>query len=533
MAGGTVLRWIFAFIAVLSLASVSFAGTAVVPTTTLNAELGNNTSASDYFSAKSNGNLGAGNVSDVSVKGLLYSGATTKVYAHLMAWFGASNHMNVGYASDDRAQVQRQVSAMRKRGIDGVIIDWYGRNRTREDQATYYFKQEGERLGGNFKFAVMEDKGALRKCAETKGCSITTELISDLNYAYSHYMKSSAYMKIDGRPVVFFFGVEAFSIDWNRVRSSVLGNPIFIRQNSGGFTDWQSNGSFGWVVIDRDDPYNIGFSYLDGFYNTGIKYSTKKTFGAVYKGFNDSLAAWHPTPYRLMKQNCGQTWLSTWERVKKHYSSSRQLQNMQLVTWNDYEEGTALETGIDNCVGVTATTEGSVVKWWITGQQNTINHFRVFISIDGTKLMPVKDVPASSRSLDLKSWGFAAGTYSVYVKAVGKPILRNKMSGAATLKLVSTTSSTGSTATSTYGVRISSPANNGTSGSSVHVVATAASSVPITAMHVYVDNVKRAATSSAKVDTWLSMSTGSRYVVVQAWDSSGKIYKSSVTVKVQ
>ena len=532
MAGGTGLRWI-ALIAMLVLANVSFAGTAIVPTTTLNAELGNNTSASDYFTAKSNGNLGVGNVSDVSVKSLLYSGATTKVYAHVMPWFGGSNHMNVGYASNDPAQVREQVAAMRARGIDGVIIDWYGRNFSREDQATYYFKQEGERLGGSFKFAVMEDVGALRNCAATKGCSVTTEMISDLNYAYSNYMKSSAYMRIDGRPVVFFFGVGAVSIDWNRVRSSVLGNPLFIRQNAGGFTDWQSNGSFGWVSIDRDDPYNIGLSYLDGFYSTGIKYSTKKTFGAVYKGFDDSLAAWHPTPFRLMKQNCGQTWLATWEQVNKHYSSSRQLPNMQLVTWNDYEEGTALETGIDNCVGVSASTDGTVVKWSITGQQNTINHFRIFISTDGTKLMPVKDVSASSRSLDLKAADFAAGTYSVYVKAVGKPFLQNRMSGAATLKIASTSSSIGSTTTSTYGVRISSPVNNGTSGKIVHVVATAASSVPITAMHVYVDHVKRAVTNTAKVDAWLSMSAGSRYIVVQAWDSSGKIYKSSVTVKVQ
>jgi hypothetical protein len=533
MAGGAVLRWIFAVIAILVLANVTFAGTTVIPTTTLNAELGNNTSASAYFTAKSNGNLGAGNVSDVSVKSLLYSGATTKVYAHVMPWFGGSNHMDVGYASNDPAQVREQVAAMRDRGIDGVIIDWYGRNFSREDQATYYFKQEGERLGGSFKFAVMEDAGALRKCAATRGCSVTTEMISDLNYAYNNYMKSSAYMRIDGRPVVFFFGVEAFYIDWNSVRSSVLGNPLFIRQNAGGFTNVQSNGSFGWVAIDRDDPYDIGLTYLDGFYSTGIKYSTKKPYGAVYKGFNDSLAAWHPTPYRLMKQNCGQTWLATWERVKKYYSSSRQLQNMQLVTWNDYEEGTALETGIDNCVGVTASTEGTAVKWSITGQQNTLDHFKVFISTDGTNLMRVADVPASSRSLDLKSWGFAAGTYTVYVKSVGKPFLRNKMSEGASLKIASTSSSTGSTTTSTYGVRISSPVNNGTSGSTVHVAATAISSSPITAMHVYVDHVKRAATSSAKVDAWLTMTPGSRYVVVQAWDSSGKVYKSSVTVKVQ
>jgi len=56
----------------------------------------NNTSAADSFLNQSNGNLGANNVSKVNVHSLLYPGATTKIFAHLMLWFGKSNHMNVG-----------------------------------------------------------------------------------------------------------------------------------------------------------------------------------------------------------------------------------------------------------------------------------------------------------------------------------------------------------------------------------------------------------------------------------------------------
>jgi hypothetical protein len=48
-----------------------------------------------------------------------------------------------------------------------------------------------------------------------------------------------------------------------------------------------------------------------------------------------------------------------------------------------------------------------------------------------------------------------------------------------------------------------------------------------------VDNVKVLATSAAKIDSYIKMSTGTRYIVVQAWDASGKVYKSSVNVKVQ
>src|SRR5581483_1582337 len=107
----------------------------IVPTTTLASQTSNNTSAANSFSSQSNGNLGAGNVSKVDIHSLLYPGASTKIYAHLVPWFGGSNHMNVGYSSTDPSQVRRQVEDMISRGIDGVIIDWYGPG-SNEDTAT-------------------------------------------------------------------------------------------------------------------------------------------------------------------------------------------------------------------------------------------------------------------------------------------------------------------------------------------------------------------------------------------------------------
>ncbi len=106
----------------LSSASNSY----VAPTTTLAAQTANNTSAANSFATQSNDNRGAGNISKVDIHTLLYSGATTKVYAHMVLWFGQSNHMNIGYSETNAAQVQSQIDDMVSRGIDGAIIDWYG-----------------------------------------------------------------------------------------------------------------------------------------------------------------------------------------------------------------------------------------------------------------------------------------------------------------------------------------------------------------------------------------------------------------------
>ncbi len=82
------------------------------------------------------------------------------------------------------------------------------------------------------------------------------------------------------------------------------------------------------------------------------------------------------------------------------------------------------------------------------------------------------------------------------------------------------------------GVAITSPAPGSTSGSPIHFVASASSSSPVIAMHIYVDNVSVFANSSSSLDTLVPMSTGSHYVVVQAWDSAGGIFKTAETISV-
>lgn len=82
------------------------------------------------------------------------------------------------------------------------------------------------------------------------------------------------------------------------------------------------------------------------------------------------------------------------------------------------------------------------------------------------------------------------------------------------------------------GVTVTSPVNGATVGTPVHVVANATSSYPIVAMKVYVDNNIVFSASANSIDTTISMASGSRYIVVQAWDSTGAVQKSALTVNV-
>lgn len=392
--------------------------------------LANNTSAADSFRPQANGNAGASNISKVSIRSALKIPGSTRIWAHLMVWFGQPNHMNVGYDSADPNQVHKQLDDMQSRGIQGAIVDWYGTDSSQahvNDAANAVMQDAQDRNG--FQFAIMEDAGGGPQiCVQTPGCDVTGQVISDLNYIMRHYAQSPAYIQVKGHPAVFFFGLEQFPVDWNKVRASVKGKPVFIFRNAVGFQAPQTNGGFSWVNINTADPNDWGQAYLDSFYATGLEHGDKAVVGSGYKGFNDTISGW--SGHRILNQNCGQTWLATLDEIGKYYGSDPKLSGVQLVTWNDYEEGTEIESGIDNCVSVSAKASGSSVTWQVNGDEKTIDHFTVWSSSDGQNFDHIVDVSAGTHSADLSSKIHPGSGTQVYVQAVGKPSIINHMSGA-------------------------------------------------------------------------------------------------------
>ncbi len=410
-------------------------GSGGAPTTTLQAETANNTSASNSFSAQLNGLPAPANVSKVDTHTLLYSGSTTKIYAGLMGWFDNSSHMNVGYRSDDPQQVHRQVEDMISRGMQGAILDWFGQSPSQAttNNTAMALRTEAEAHPG-FEFAIMEDAGALFEAAKANKCDVTTQLLSDLDYINTHFVPSSAYTRVNGRPTIFFFGVDAFYIDWNRVRAQVANNPLFLFRGTDGLTRPISDGAFQWEDVPGDpfhpvsaNPFDPALGQQNAFY--GANRAGRFVVGSAYRGFNDALAPWGID--RFIHPRCGQTWLDTFATVGKFYSANNQLPALQVVTWNDYEEGTAIEPGLDNCVFLQPSISGTTLNWSVGGgPESTIDHYTVFSSTDGQNLTKLADVPSGTHSLDLSPFNLASGTFTLYVKATGRPSIQNKMSPA-------------------------------------------------------------------------------------------------------
>jgi len=97
---------------------------------------------------------------------------------------------------------------------------------------------------------------------------------------------------------------------------------------------------------------------------------------------------------------------------------------------------------------------GKTLSWALNGQSNTVDHFQIFISLDGVNLMRLATVATSARALDLSTFSLAPGAYKLFVQAVGKPFLTNKMSGAASYSVANTPPTISLSATPTTGAAI-------------------------------------------------------------------------------
>lgn len=494
-------------------ATVLFVVSPILAQTTLSAITANNTAACSSaggncqaaftgMSDPASGTYNAppANVSQLDLHRYEFSGAVTATFVHFMPWFCmqpgstttgsgtlCNSHVQVGYNSNDPATVKSQMTDIAARGFQGPIIDWYGPNRSIEDQSTLAVKSELEsRCIGTacpLSFAIMEDQGAFSKVCPVNGGGtdqtncILSKVESDLDYANTTYLQSPAYLRVDsgtmtlspsGGPVVFFFVCETcftnpapnWTLIWNTLKTYVSGYPTapiyFMFRNAGAFTHVASDGGFAWINhYGSNDPY--GLLYLDNFYDTSLTVTTDETWGASWKGFDNTNAAWQPT-VSITPQQCGNTWVQTLAEMTHNndYSISRELPFIQLVTWNDYDEGTEIETGIDNCLSLTASVGGGNLSWTpgfssTAGSENTVDHYQIYNSLDGQNLSLLATVPAGTHAVPLNSMNLASGTQSFYVEAVGKTSIQNKLSNAvsytpATVAISGISPTSGSTA---------------------------------------------------------------------------------------
>jgi hypothetical protein len=265
-----------------------------------------------------------------------------------MPWFGDHTHMDVGYSSHNPSVLKKQIQQARALGISAFVVDWYGDNAPYSDQNFALL----EKVASKAKFQV----ALLYNEPEDEDSQTTDGAIAGLDKAYRQYIGPSAkykeaYLTYEGRPLIFIFPKQGH-VDWNLVSqhcSSWSAAPLFIYKDEppaqfandfGGSYAWVQPGAGGWAA----DGSNWGEQYLDNFYKLmTTKHPDKIAIGAAWPGFDDSAAKWGLN--RHMDNRCGRTFDESLHLYNRYYDSSNPLPFLLIETWNDYEEGTAIEHG--------------------------------------------------------------------------------------------------------------------------------------------------------------------------------------------
>jgi hypothetical protein len=278
------------------------------------------------------------------------TGNVPETIALYEAWFGHPKHISVGYSSQDPVVLSDQIRKAKSMHISAFVVDWYGDREPFIDGS--YALMQKTAANEKFQVAMMYDE-----TDEEEGA--TDEAIADFTMFHDTYLSSKAvghqaYLTYEGRPVIFIFPKGGHT-DWKKVRAVVdkwSPSPLLIQENIpksdadafDGFYAWVSPGEKGWAA----DGSNWGEQYLSEFYETmGSKFPDKIVVGGAWATFDDAKAHWGLN--RHISARCGQTFTDTFSFWHKYFPADDAPPFVMIETWNDHEEGTAIEDGLPTC----------------------------------------------------------------------------------------------------------------------------------------------------------------------------------------
>jgi len=256
------------------------------------------------------------------------------------------------YDSLDPAVLEYHVLLMKLGGIDGVIVDWYGQdnyndylmNNQRTVAVFNYIRKAG------LKFSLCYEDQTI--AAEIQGNYITaanadSHAQQTMLYAQSNFFNDPCFLRLNNAPVLLNFGPQYFKTnsDWVTIFSalSASNQPAF-------FTEDNSlpvgQGAFDWppMSLSGGGTNTLTPAELQGYLNT---FETKaagwpKYVSSGFPRFHDIYAKIGGTSYGYLDDANGLTLTNTLSRALTNNSSV-----VQIVTWNDYGEGTVIEPTVD------------------------------------------------------------------------------------------------------------------------------------------------------------------------------------------
>jgi len=239
------------------------------------------------------------------------------------------------YASSDPDIIEYQLLLMKFSGIDGVLIDWYGTLNMNDYPANLRNAEAiiNKMNDVGLKYGIVYEDWVMQNVANDD--EKITDAKADMNYMRTHYFSSPSYINIDNSPLLLTFGPQTFqsSSKWTDIFSVFSIKPKFLTLwYESGEAGTNASGEFSWVYQDA----NSHLTHLDNFYAKG---SPAFKMGSAYPGFKDFYTdgGWTDNVNFVIDYNDTETFSTTLDKAIE------KVDYIQLVTWNDYGEGTMIE----------------------------------------------------------------------------------------------------------------------------------------------------------------------------------------------
>jgi hypothetical protein len=211
--------------------------------------------------------------------------------------------------------VKQAISA----GIDGFVVDWWGKNHF-EDVSFRLLLKVVEKSFPNFKLAILYDGhyGAEYKNGAKMG--------AEFNYIIKSYADSPNYLKFDGRPVIMIWNAKSHkSYEWIDAYYSVAD-----REDVAFLTDWWSYTSFsdGYTTYTNDSS-----GYLLNIDPTKIVSET------VMPGWDNTKVVKNGV---VIPRGSGGFYTQWWNKVYKNNPDF-----VMICSWNEWHEGSEIEPSLE------------------------------------------------------------------------------------------------------------------------------------------------------------------------------------------
>ncbi len=254
------------------------------------------------------------------------------------------------YDSSDGALLEYQVLLMKLSGIDGVIVDWYGPENFWDyavlNESTNKLFQAIQKAG--LLFAICYEDQTVKHMVENKHIAdkdIYTRGQDDMRYLQDTWFLQDAYLKTSGRPVLLNFGPQYFvnGSDWEMLFSGLDPRPVFITLDNHPLP--AATGSFAWPPMWASQNGVLSQEALENYLETFYKKAEAWDYrvAGAFPGFHDIYKeAGVGEGYGFLDAQGVKTFQSTLQSA-----INRKPDVIQLITWNDYGEGTIIEPTVE------------------------------------------------------------------------------------------------------------------------------------------------------------------------------------------